>query len=235
MHNERSRMETTVEFVPVSAETTRSRTMWLAALAVYVFSIGMILGGILMAPRDHPTFWFQEHQTLTSYSAALLYTGSLLCFFNCLAIRQLRSLGMSSVREYKFWALGSFGFFYLMADEYFVMHEGIGRFFSYRLFHLHHSGQTDRLDAFVVGAYGAIGLTLLVLHWKDLANIRWFFGFLTIGAIMAIVSLIFDLREDGVTNLYIEDGTKILANASFLLACFAAAHRYYQQLVVRLR
>ena len=142
---------------------------------------------------------------------------------------------MSSVREYKFWALGSFGFFYLMADEYFVMHEGIGRFFSYRLLHLHHSGQVDRLDAFVVGTYGAIGLTLLVLHWRLLADIRWFFGFLTMGAIMAIVSLIFDLGEDGVANLYIEDGAKIMANASFLLACVAATHRYFRQLVFRLR
>jgi len=229
-------METsTLEFLPVSAVRNGSYVVSWVALAVYVFSIGMILGGILMAPRDHPTLWFQEHQTLTSYSAALLYTSSVLCFLNCMAIRQLRSVGMSSVREFKFWAMGSFGFFYLMADEYFVMHEGIGRFFSYRLLHLHHSGQVDRLDAFVVGTYGAIGLTLLVLHWRLLADIRWFFGFLTMGAIMAIVSLIFDLGEDGVANLYIEDGAKIMANASFLLACVAATHRYFRQLVVRLR
>ena len=229
-------METsTLEFLPVTAERCRSHIVSWAALAVYVFSIGMILGGVLMAPRDHPTFWFQEHQTLTSYSAALLYTSSVLCLLNCLAIRRLRSLGMSSIREYKFWAMGSFGFFYLMADEYFVMHEGIGRFFSYRLLHLQHSGLVDRLDAFVVGTYGAVGLTLLVLHWRHLADIRWFFGFLTMGAMMAVVSLVFDLGEDGVANVYIEDGAKILANASFLLACLSAAHRYYRQLVVRLR
>jgi hypothetical protein len=229
-------METsTLNFIPVSAVRSHSNTIPGVALAVYLFSIGMILGGILLAPRDHPTFWFEEHQTLTSYSAALLYTTSLVCFLNCLAIRKMRSLGMSSRREYKFWALGSFGFFYLMADEYFVMHEGIGRFFTYRLLNLHHSGQIDRLDAFVVGAYGVIGLTFLVRHWRDLANIRGFFGFLTMGALMAIVSLVFDLGEDGVANLYIEDGSKILANASFLLACTAAAHRNYQQLVARLR
>jgi len=228
-------METSIlEFIPVSEVRGRSNTISWVALAVYLFSIGMILGGILMAPRDHPTFWFEEHNTLTSYSAALLYTSSLICFLNCLAIRHLKILGMSSEREYKFWALGSFGFFYLMADEYFVMHEGIGRFFTYRLLNLHHSGPIDRLDAFVVGTYGVIGLTLLVRHWRDLANIPWFFGFLTVGAVMSIVSLVFDLGEDGVANLYIEDGAKILANASFLLACTAAAHRSYRQLVARL-
>jgi hypothetical protein len=224
----------TLDFNSGSVVRGRSNTILWVALALYLFSIGMILGGILMAPRDHPTFWFEEHTTLTSYSAALLYTGSLVCFLNCMAIRQLRSLGMSSAREYKFWALGSFCFFYLMADEYFVMHEGIGRFITYRLLHLHHSGQNDRLDAFVIGTYGAIGLTLLVRHWKDLANVRLFFGFLTMGAVLAMVSFVFDLGEDGVANLYFEDGAKILANASFLLACIAAADANYRQLVARL-
>jgi len=224
----------TLEFIPINVVRSRRNTISWVAIAVYLFSIGMILGGILMAPRDHPTFWFEEHQTLTSYSAALLYTASLVCFLNCLAIRHLRFLGMSSVREFKFWALGSFGFFYLMADEYFVMHEGIGRFFTYRLLHLHHSGPIDRLDALVIGTYGAIGLTLLVRHWRELAKIQWFFGFLTVGAVMSVISLVFDLGEDGVANLYIEDGAKILANASFLLACTAAAYRSYRQLAPRL-
>ena len=229
-------METsTLDLVPVSVVRGRSNTISWLALALYLFSIGMILGGILMAPRDHPTFWFEEHNTLTSYSAALLYTGSLVCFLNCLAIRQLRSLGMSSLREFKFWALGSFGFFYLMVDEYFVLHEGIGRFFTYRLLHLHHSGHNDRLDAFVIGTYGAIGLILVVRHWKYLASVQWFFGFLTMGAVMAIASLVFDLGEDGVANLYFEDGAKIIANASFLLACIAAAHGNYRQLLARLQ
>jgi hypothetical protein len=235
LYNRRFRMQTsTLDYIPGSAVRRHSNPMTWVALALYLFSVGMILGGILMAPRDHPTFWFQEHQTLTSYSAALLFTSSLVCFLNCLVIRQMRSLGMSSQREYRFWALGSFGFFYLMADEYFVMHEGIGRFFSYRLLNLHHSGQVDRLDAFVIGTYGVIGLTLLVRHWRDLANIRGFFGFLTTGAVMAVVSLVFDLGEDGTVNLYIEDGAKILANASFLLACTAAAYGSYRQLVARL-
>jgi len=228
-------MKTSIlEFIPVTVVRGRSHTISWVAIGVYLFSIGMILGGILMAPRDHPTFWFGEHQTLTSYSAALLYTGSLVCLLNCLAIRHLRFLGMGSVREYRFWALGSFGFFYLMADEYFVMHEGIGRFLTYRVLNLHHSGSIDRLDALVIGTYGAIALILLVRHWKDLANIPGFFGYLTVGAVMSIVSLVFDMGEDGIANLYIEDGAKILANASFLLACTAAAYHSYRQLVGRL-
>jgi len=223
----------TLDFTLVRAE--RGHTISRAALAVYLFSICMILGGIVLAPADHPTRWFEEKQTLTSYSAALLYTGSIVCFFNCLATRQLRYLGMSSVRENKFWALGSIGFFVLMADEYFVMHEGIGRFFTYRVLNLPHSGVIDRLDAFVIGAYGAVGLILLVRPWRDLANIPGFIGFLTMGAAMATVSLVFDLGEDGVSRLYIEDGAKIMANASFLLACTTGANSYYRQLAARLR
>jgi len=137
---------------------------------------------------------------------------------------------MSSLRETRFWAMGKFGFFFLMADEFFVMHEGIGRFLTHRLLNLPHSGSIDRLDAFVIGAYGAVGLVLLFWHWRDLANIRGFFAYLTIGAIMALVSLGLDLG----VRLYIEDGTKILANASLLLACAAASQHYYGLLVARL-
>ena len=141
---------------------------------------------------------------------------------------------MSSLRETRFWSMGTFGFFFLMADEFFVMHEGIGRFLTYRLLNLPPSGSVDRLDAFVIGAYGAVGLALLFWHWRDLANIRGFFVYLAIGAMMALVSLAFDLGEDGVVRLYIEDGTKILANASLLLACAAASQHYYRRLVARL-
>jgi hypothetical protein len=224
---------TTLALPTVRAE--RDLTVSWAAIAVYLFSAGMILGGILLAPRDHPTRWFEEKQTLTSYSAALLYSASLTCFLNYLATRQMRYLGLGSARESTFWAMGSFGFFFLMTDEYFVMHEGIGRFITHRLLNLPRSGPIDRLDAFVVGSYGVVGLYLLFHHRKYLASIRWFFGFLAVGAIMATVSLLFDLGEDGIANVYIEDGAKILANASFLLACIAAAYGYYRQLVARLR
>jgi len=55
------------------------------------------------------------------------------------------------------------------------------------------------------------------------------------GTVLALVSLVFDLGEDGVANLYFEDGAKILANASFLLACIAAAYGNYRQLAARLQ
>ena len=214
--------------------TERHPALTWSAIAVYLFSIGMILGGIVLAPPNQPTRWFDEKQTLTSYSAALLYTASLVCFFNWLATRHLKSIGLSSVRENRFWAWGAGGFFVLMADEYFVMHEGIGRFITYRLLNLSHTDAVSKFDALVVGAYGVAGLILIVRERSDLRTIRWFFSFLTVGAVMATVSLFFDLGEDGVANLYIEDGTKILANASFLLACGAAAHSYYRKLVARL-
>jgi len=44
----------------------------------------------------------------------------------------------------------------------------------------------------------------------------------------------FDLTDGTAGHVYIEEGTKILANASFLLACFAAVLDYYRQLEIRL-
>jgi hypothetical protein len=220
--------------LPEAPETGGSpRLAWIAT-GVYVFSLLMIAGGILMAPEDQPTRWFDEKQTMTSYSATLLYTCLLLSFVNFLAARSF-SYPRSSARPLKrFWALGMAGFFVLMIDEFFVMHEGVGGAIAYRLLGLAKSPLADRFDGFIVAFYGLAAIVILAIYRHDLKKIPGFIAFLLVGAVFGATSVIMDLGGGSLWGVYLEEGTKILANASFVLACLAATLKNYAELRVDL-
>jgi hypothetical protein len=132
------------------------------------------------------------------------------------------------------WALAIPGFAFLMADEFFVMHEGIGRFLAYRVLRLTASSFADHLDGFVVLAYGLLGLAVLFYYFQELKRIPYFFSYLAVGAIFAVTSVALDLGIDSAWSTYVEDGAKVLANASFLSACISSTTRDYQALRLRL-
>jgi hypothetical protein len=209
------------------------RLVWVAAL-LYLFSLLMIAGGIVFAPPGQPTRWFDEKQTMTSYSATLLYTCLLVSVLNFLAARDFAS-PQANRRLKGFWALGAAGFFVLMLDEFFVMHEGLGGLITYRILGLVHSPMHDRFDGFIVASYGVCALAILAFYRREWRRIEGFTVFLAAGAAFGIVSIFMDLSDAGVWGIYLEEGTKILANTSFLLACMTAALANYRHLRFALR
>jgi hypothetical protein len=197
---------------------------------IYLISVFVIVCGIVLAPTEHPTRWFDEKQTVTAYSALLLYTCALVSAFNFLVCRNLSHLDRDRRSLQSLWALAIPGFAFLMADEFFVMHEGIGRFFAYRVLHLTVSSFADHLDGLVIVGYGVGGLATLLYYSQELKQIRRFFSFMTIGAIFAGLSVALDLRAESLWSTYVEDGAKVLANASFLLACLSSLTRDFQEI-----
>ena len=204
-----------------------------AAVALYAFTAGVLAAGILGSPRHQPTRWFSEKQTISSYSAALLYTCCLLSAFNYLTTKDCRPRSGLPCRIKRFWALAVAGFFLLMLDEYFVLHEGLDNLFTYRLLGLTPSPFLDKLDVLVLVAYGVVALGFLTYYRQELRAVRGFFGFIAAGGIFAAVSLGLDLLDDTVAKVYVEEGTKIFANASFVLACLTAAAKNYVSIQAR--
>jgi hypothetical protein len=200
------------------------------AAIIYLLSILVILCGIALAPDAHPTKWFDEKQTVTAYSGLLLYTCAFVSGLNYLTCRTLSHVDPIRRSLKSLWALAIPGFGFLMADEFFVMHEGIGRFLAYRVLRLTASSFADHFDGFVILAYGLVGLAALLYYFRELKQVPCFFTYLAVGAIFAVTSVALDLRIDSAWSIYVEDGAKVLANASFLLACISSTTRDYQEL-----
>ncbi|HEX4998222.1 MAG TPA: hypothetical protein VFY29_08355 [Terriglobia bacterium] len=233
----RRKLELVTAALPVTrpAETGSPRGLFWLGAGVYVFSLLMIGGGILFAPPGQPTRWFDEKQTETSYSAALLYTCVLVSALNFLAARNFFYPRLTFRPLKTFWALGAVGFFVLMADEFFAMHEGIGGRIAYRILNLAHTSFHDRFDGFIILFYGVCGLVILATYWRWLKLIPGFRPFLIAGGVFGALSVFMDLQPETIWGIYMEEGAKIMANASFLLACSAAALKNYQELLADMR
>ena len=176
-----------------------------------------------------------EKQTVTAYSALLLYTCAFVSGLNFLACRSLSRLDPGRPSLKSLWAFAIPGFVLLMADEFFVMHEGMGRFLSYRVLRLTPSSFADHLDGFVIVAYGLGGLAAVLYYFRQLRPVPHFFSFLAVGTSFAVTSVALDLRtESSAWSVYMEEGAKVLANASFLLACLAYTTRDFQELLVHI-
>jgi hypothetical protein len=203
---------------------------------VYLVSLLVIVCGIVLAPEGHPTRWFDEKQTVTAYSALLLYTCAFVSGLNFLVCRSLSPLDPGRRSLQLLWAFAIPGFVLLMADEFFVMHEGMGRFLVYRVLRLTRSSFADHLDGFVIVSYGIGGLAAVLYYFQQLKHVPRFLSFLTVGAIFAVASVALDVRtEQSPWSIYVEEGTKVLANASFLLACLACTTRDFQELRLHIR
>jgi hypothetical protein len=146
------------------------------AAIIYLLSILVILCGIALAPDAHPTKWFDEKQTVTAYSALLLYTCAFVSGLNYLTCRTLSHVDPIRRSLKSLWALAIPGFGFLMADEFFVMHEGIGRFLAYRVLRLTVSSFADHFDGFVILAYGLVGLAALLYYFRELKQVPCFFN-----------------------------------------------------------
>jgi hypothetical protein len=193
-----------------------------AAAVLYTVTAAVLTGCIGFAPAAQPDKFFTEKQTINTFSAALLFTCCLLSALNWLVGRDLVKLDGVVGRLGPFWRLAVAGFAFLTVDEYFAVHEGIDDGLL-RLAGLKAGNAPVQLDTVLLVGYGIVGLYLLGRYRADLRQISGFFSFLGVGAVFAVVSLYFDLGIEKVPEIYFEDGAKLFANTSFVLACLSAA------------
>lgn len=196
------------------------------AAGVYALTAVVLAVSIAAAPASQPDRYFTEKQTVHVFSAALLYTGCLLSLFNYAAAKH--GLAGSGALEglTRFWLLATVGLAWLALDELFALHEGIddGLF---RALGLKEGTKPLNYDAAIIAGYGVAGLAILARYRRELVEVDGFFAYLIAGGFFAAVSVVCDLFDEGVPQVYFEDGSKLFANASFAIACVAAAGKTF--------
>jgi hypothetical protein len=124
----------------------------------------------------------------------------------------------------------------LAADEIFKIHENID-FLIHRVFGIQETGLTDRIDDFLVGLYGLLGIGVLFAYRNQLKTYReafpfFIFGFVLLFSMVAfdvvtnrndILPLIFDHHLAATLYTYLslaEDSLKIFAESFFILGFY---------------
>jgi hypothetical protein len=83
----------------------------------------------------------------------------------------------------------------------------------------------------VLGGYGLTALAFLYRFHHQLKRIPAFHLFLIIGVVWGALSLTMDAQKESLAILYVEEGAKVLANASFLMSCLSAGVHNYKSVM----
>ncbi len=206
-------------------------------LWVFLFDVLAILGAILVGLKSgQAERYFGEHRFITWVSSLQLLAVSWLAYRTYRVRRSSGELPRGSAVV--IWALISFGFLYLVADEYFLFHEAIDHR-VHDLLGMKETAFTDRLDDIIVGFYGIIGLGVLYACRKEIRLYRQAGPFLTWGFILMFVMVAADTATNRIDFLtavlgndlagpvfvwlrVAEDSFKILAEACFVGGAYVA-------------
>ncbi|MBG0790970.1 MAG: hypothetical protein H0S80_10790 [Desulfovibrionaceae bacterium] len=208
----------------------------LAQVFGYLAAAIVLSAGLELAFGMYKRMPFDENGVITLLSVCQL----LVIAFISLAVWKERN-GPGPVRwkaKTLIWLIMAVGFLFLAVDEKTLIHEGLDRSF-HKVMDLQETGWTSRLDDFLVGLYGIIGLATLWFYSKEMLRFRRCILFLAAGFAVLFLSVIADAsssRPDFFTWLagaqnapllqevgeIIEEGCKVLAEALFLTG-FASA------------
>jgi len=173
---------------------------------------------------------------LTKLSGAQLLAISIVAF----GIFRIRNCGVSKVFSLKnpgiVWALISAGFFFLMADEMFKIHESIDEMI-HSVLGLKETGLTDRIDDVLILMYGLIGIGVIYIYRREFVVMKEGWRFLLVGFGLLLLTVALDMltnRDDVLRAVFdkdlaqelqtwlsfAEEGAKILAEGFFLVAFY---------------
>ncbi|MFT4551117.1 MAG: hypothetical protein ACI8XO_003572 [Verrucomicrobiales bacterium] len=175
-----------------------------------------------------------ESSFLTHLSGAQLLGVAIISFL----IFRVRNLHVEKVYSLKnpriIWALIAAGFFFLMADELFKIHESIDEMI-HSIFNLEENGFTDRIDDLLILLYALIGIAVIAAYRREFllmnnARVLFICGF---GLLFLMVGLdVLTNRDDilrsflggdrvesvGTWLSFAEEGAKILSGGFFIMA-----------------
>jgi hypothetical protein len=215
-------------------EGLKTRSVFLLIVA---FDILAILAAIVLGVQlGRPKKYFGEHQFITWISCLQLLTISWLAFRT---FRMRRSAADSFWRSPALiWALISFGFLYLAADEYFLFHESLD-YKIHALLGMKETALTDRIDDMIIGLYGIIGLCTIYLYRQEMRKFSRALPFLICGFALMFLMVAADtatnkpdllgsfLQHDVLVPVLVwlavaEDSVKLLAEACFIGGAYTA-------------
>ena len=179
---------------------------------------------------------FDENGVITLLSVCQLLT---IAFISCAVWKERNGPGPIRWKaKTLIWLIMAVGFLFLALDEKVLIHEGLDRD-VHKILHMQETGWTSRIDDFLVGLYGIIGLVTLWFYSKEMPRFPPRLLFLAAGFTALFLCVAADAsssRPDFFTWLVgeqsahlfqetaeiIEEGCKVLAEALFLTG-FATA------------
>lgn len=175
--------------------------------------------------RHDAMYYFQERHFFTYFSALLLAGTALIAAL----VNFLHQKIVEGHKALNFWLISALGFFYLSLDEYFMIHEGMGRGI---LRFLGQDVNALNFDGVILGLFGVIGIGI-VCRWRkqvlQFGNFIFMFLVATLFFICMIVSDQF-LPEVYPLTLF-EEIFKILGVAFFFVAYLSVLYDIHMQLI----
>jgi hypothetical protein len=163
-------------------------------------------------------FRFGERQAITYFSSNQLGATSLLAWIIYLLRKKLIAKDRADNRIVLFWAICALGFFFLMLDESFEIHEGMDN----SVFRLFGHKENPRLDGVTTGLYGVAAAAVCYYFRTEVLRYRSALVFFILGGVFLAATSGLDIGKEGPVHIVFEEATKLLGVTSFLVAHFAA-------------
>lgn len=161
---------------------------------------------------------FEERQAITFFSSNQLGATSVLAWIIYLLRKKLIANDRAYNRRAQFWVISALGFFYLMLDESFQIHEGMDN----NVFRLFGHYENPRLDGVSTGLYGVAAAAVCYYYRAEVLRYRSAFAFFCLGGVFLVATSALDIGKEGPVHIVFEESCKLLGVASFLVAHFAA-------------
>lgn len=219
----------------------RAFALFMFRLNVVVCTFATVLGYALGHGLSHH---FDEGRISTYLSCGQLLLTAFFAWRTLLVRR--RQIPWSGWRTpWVVWFFVAAGFVYLALDDALRFHERIDHLI-HKIFHLHETGLSDRIDDLIIPLYGVMGLAVLYVYRRELLSLRKIFPYLGWGVFLMLVQSGFDAlgdRDDVLTWIFKEpnlvwrlrdltelaEGVTEAIAEGFLLAAFYAAFYFVRE------
>ncbi len=190
-------------------------------IALIFFLVNLIaIGSSIISGFHHGrlAYRFEEKQAMTFFSSNQLFGTALLAWATYLVQRKLLKRDPWKDLSVFFWPLCAMGFFFLMLDESFQIHEGLDKWLG----HAKGMRSDAGFDGLSTLGYGFVALGVCYYFRKEVLRYRSCLIYYVLGGIFLVLTSVLDLGNESQLQIVIEESFKILGVVSFLLAYLGA-------------
>ena len=194
---------------------------WTRRVAVIFYAVNLIaiVAAVMEGmSKGEPALRFQERQAITYLSSNQLAATALLGWIVFVLSDRLGRADAPRDRAHWFWAVSAVGFFYLMLDETFQIHEGMDSGVA-RLFGVI---EDPKIDGASTLAYGVAAAALCYWFRSEIFRYRQSVRLFVAGGVFLVITSLLNAGEATQPKIVLEESAKLLGVVSFFLGHLAA-------------
>lgn len=194
-----------------SEVTLRKEFIWITWVSlivnIFILSASIVAGSI----QGNIAFYFKEREAVTLFSAIQLVASSLIALLIFIVQKYFDGKDGNW-----FWLFCSFGFLWLMCDEWFMIHEGIddGLLGALGFVPL---GKHFLYDWIIIALYGVAALMLCVKYRREIVKSRTRIIFFVSAGLFYVAQTGMDAFATGAAQMVIEESLKLVSICFFFL------------------